>query len=42
MLPASLPESEVVNLIQIPDSTGMSLLQNYRQMVVGIFYAENS
>ncbi len=42
MLPPSLPESEVVELIMAPDSTGMSLLQDYRQMVVGIFYAENS
>lgn len=42
MVPLSIPDSEVELFVQIPDSTGATLIQLYRQMVLALFYAENS
>ena len=42
MVPPHIPDSEVEAFVQLPDSTGITLLQLYRQMVLALFYAENS
>ena len=42
MVPPHIPDSEVAAFVQLPDSTGITLLQLYRQMVLALFYAENS
>lgn len=42
MIPDEIPESEMEWYVQLPDSSGITLLQLYRQMVLALFYAENS
>lgn len=42
MIPDEIPESEFEWYVQLPDSSGITLIQLYRQMVLSVFYAENS
>lgn len=42
MIPDEIPESEMTWYVKLPDSSGITLLQLYRQMVLALFYAENS
>ena len=42
MIPDEIPESEFGWYVTLPDSSGITLIQLYRQMVLALFYAENS